>query len=205
MTTRRENLKMSYRERSDRRLLKEEMLEKHESGYRVELWRDLIEFDAEGSDEEAEQEHSGDNNDKWRSNLSKSRLPCITIMPCVKGLMRIMRFSSLGLKPSEDQIEKLIQKADPNNNGLVEFSEFVGLVDLDIVKATSPYSEQELQKLFNIVDRDGNGYITAAELAHSVAKLGQALTTKELTGMIKEADTDGTGCINFQGFSRANF
>ncbi|KAK6936538.1 EF-hand domain [Dillenia turbinata] len=110
---------------------------------------------------------------------------------------------SLGLKPSEDQIEKLIQKADLNNNGLVEFSEFVGLVEPDIVKAKSPYSEEELQKLFNMFDRDGNGYITAAELAHSMAKLGQALTVKELTGMIKEADTDGDGCINFQEFSRA--
>ncbi|KAK6935706.1 EF-hand domain [Dillenia turbinata] len=104
---------------------------------------------------------------------------------------------------SLDLIEKLIQKADLSNNGLVEFSEFVGLVEPDIVKLKSPYSEEELQFLFNIVDRDGNGYITAAELAHSMAKFGQAFTAKELIGMIKEADTDGDGCINFRGFSRA--
>jgi len=42
-------------------------------------------------------------------------------------------------------------------------------------------------------DRDGNGFITAMELAHSMAKLGHALTAEELTGMIKEADTDGDG------------
>ncbi|KAG9131595.1 hypothetical protein Leryth_015153 [Lithospermum erythrorhizon] len=35
---------------------------------------------------------------------------------------------SLGLKPSPDQLEALIQKADTNSNGLVEFSEFVALV-----------------------------------------------------------------------------
>ncbi|KAL6515113.1 putative calcium-binding protein cml18 [Orobanche hederae] len=32
---------------------------------------------------------------------------------------------SMGLKPSPDQLEALIEKADTNNNGLVEFSEFV--------------------------------------------------------------------------------
>jgi calcium-binding protein CML len=36
-----------------------------------------------------------------------------------------------------------------------------------------------------------------------MAKLGHALTAKELTGMIKEADTDGDGRIDFKEFSRA--
>ncbi|GFS29949.1 calcium-binding EF-hand family protein [Actinidia rufa] len=57
--------------------------------------------------------------------------------------------------------------------------------------------------LFRMFDRDGNGFITAAELAHSMAKLGHALTAEELTGMISEADTDGDGQINYQEFSQA--
>lgn len=110
---------------------------------------------------------------------------------------------ALGLTPSPDQLETLIQKADTNNNGLVEFSEFVALVEPDLVPAKSPYTEEQLRQLFRIFDRDGNGFITAAELAHSMAKLGHALTAKELTGMIKEADTDGDGRINFNEFSQA--
>ncbi|KAK9159086.1 hypothetical protein Scep_005660 [Stephania cephalantha] len=110
---------------------------------------------------------------------------------------------SLGLKPSADQLEALTQKADKNSNGLVEFSEFVSLVAPDLLPAKSPYSEEQLRELFGMFDRDGNGYITAAELVHSMAKLGHALTAKELTGMIKEADTDGDGMISFQEFSQA--
>ncbi|XP_010273771.1 PREDICTED: probable calcium-binding protein CML18 [Nelumbo nucifera] len=110
---------------------------------------------------------------------------------------------SLGLKPSQDQLDSLIQKADMNSNGLIEFSEFVALVSPDLLCTKSPYTEEQLQKLFQIFDRDGNGYITAAELAHSMAKLGHALTVEELTGMIKEADTDGDGRINFQEFAQA--
>lgn len=110
---------------------------------------------------------------------------------------------SLGLKPSPDQLEVFIQRADTNNNGLVEFSEFVALVAPELLPAKSPYTEEQLRQLFRMFDRDGNGFITAAELAHSMAKLGHALTAEELTGMIREADTDGDGMINFQEFSHA--
>ncbi|KAL6008197.1 putative calcium-binding protein cml11 [Asimina triloba] len=110
---------------------------------------------------------------------------------------------SLGLKPSPDQLDALIQKADTNSNSLVEFSEFVALVSPELLAAKSPYTEKQLQRLFRLFDRDGNGYITAAELAHSMAKLGHALTAEELTGMIKEADMDGDGRISFSEFSQA--
>ncbi|KAJ0807440.1 putative EF-hand domain-containing protein [Helianthus anomalus] len=110
---------------------------------------------------------------------------------------------SLGLTPSPDQLDALIQKADTNSNGFVEFSEFVALVAPELLPAKSPYTDDQLKQLFKMFDRDGNGFITAAELAHSMAKLGHALTAEELTGMIKEADTDGDGRINFQEFSRA--
>ncbi|XP_008776687.1 probable calcium-binding protein CML18 [Phoenix dactylifera] len=110
---------------------------------------------------------------------------------------------SLGLTSSPDQLESLIQKADTNNNGLVEFSEFVALVAPELLRAKSPYTEEQLRQLFKMFDRDGNGFITAAELAHSMARLGHALTAKELTGMIKEADTDGDGRISFPEFSQA--
>ncbi|KAK6947392.1 EF-hand domain [Dillenia turbinata] len=110
---------------------------------------------------------------------------------------------SLGLKPSPDQLEALIQKADTNSNGLVEFSEFVALVAPELIANRCPYSEEQLRQLFRMFDRDGNGYITAAELAHSMAKIGHALTAEELTGMIKEADTDGDGRISFDEFANA--
>ncbi|XP_010245208.1 PREDICTED: probable calcium-binding protein CML18 [Nelumbo nucifera] len=110
---------------------------------------------------------------------------------------------SLGLKPSQEQLDALIQRADMNNNGFVEFSEFVALVSPELLTTKSPYTEEQLRQLFRMFDRDGNGYITAAELAHSMAKLGHALTATELTGMIKEADTNGDGRINFQEFSQA--
>ncbi|KAJ8754391.1 hypothetical protein K2173_002842 [Erythroxylum novogranatense] len=110
---------------------------------------------------------------------------------------------SLGLKPGPNQLETLIQKADTNNNGLVEFSEFVALVAPQLLPKKSPYGDKQLKHLFKMFDRDGNGFLTAAELAQSMAKLGHALTAQELTGMIKGADSDGDGRISFEEFSQA--
>lgn len=110
---------------------------------------------------------------------------------------------SLGLKPSAEQLDTLIQRADTNSNGLVEFSEFVSLVSPELLSAKSPYTDEQLRSLFSLFDRDGNGFITAAELAHSMARLGHALTVEELTGMIKEADTDGDGRISYPEFAKA--
>ncbi|MCO5558399.1 hypothetical protein L7F22_011980 [Adiantum nelumboides] len=108
---------------------------------------------------------------------------------------------SLGLKPNKQQLESLLYRADTNSNGLIEFQEFVDLLAPELSsKDTRPYSEEQLKNLFRAFDRDGNGYITAAELAHSMARLGHALTANELSEMIKEADTDGDGQISYPEF-----
>ncbi|XP_071723908.1 probable calcium-binding protein CML18 [Rutidosis leptorrhynchoides] len=110
---------------------------------------------------------------------------------------------SLGLKPSPEQLETLTHKVDTNNNGLIEFSEFVTLVAPELIPEKSPYSKDQMKQIFKMFDKDGNGYITASELESSMAKLGHALTGEELTAMIKEADADGDGMISFEEFSRA--
>jgi calcium-binding protein CML len=109
---------------------------------------------------------------------------------------------SLGLKPAGHQLDALVQRADSNSNGMIEFSEFVALIGPELVKQ-EVFSDKELLTVFRAFDRDGNGFITAAELAHSMAKLGQALSVKELWTMIREADQDGDGRISFPEFASA--
>ena len=51
-------------------------------------------------------------------------------------------------------------------------------------------------------DKDGNGYISAAELRHVMTNLGEKLTDEEVDEMIREADIDGDGQVNYDGESR---
>ncbi|XP_021676701.2 probable calcium-binding protein CML15 [Hevea brasiliensis] len=107
---------------------------------------------------------------------------------------------SLGLKPSGDQIHVLLANMDSNGNGFIEFDELVKAI-LPDMNEDMFVNQEQLLDVFQMFDRDGNGYISAAELAGSMAKMGQPLTYTELTEMIKEADTDGDGVISFNEFT----
>ncbi|XP_057479149.1 probable calcium-binding protein CML15 [Actinidia eriantha] len=109
---------------------------------------------------------------------------------------------SLGIKPSGDQIHSLLTNMDTNGNGFVEFDELVSAISpVLFTNAAVLVNQQHLLEVFRSFDRDGNGYITLAELAGSMAKMGQPLTYRELVEMIKEADTDGDGVISFHEFA----
>ena len=94
---------------------------------------------------------------------------------------------SIGLKPSDDQIHVLLANMDSNGNGVVEFDELANATLLDMNEEIL-VNQDKLTEVFHLFDRDGNGYITAAELAGCMAKMGQPLTYRELTEMIEEAD-----------------
>ena len=60
-------------------------------------------------------------------------------------------------------------------------------------------SEEEIREAFRVFDKDGNGFISAAELRHVMTNLGEKLTDEEVDEMIREADIDGDGQINYEG------
>ncbi|XP_010262279.1 PREDICTED: probable calcium-binding protein CML16 [Nelumbo nucifera] len=107
---------------------------------------------------------------------------------------------SLGLKPTGDQIHVLLRNMDRNGNGSIEFDELVNAILPDMNEDIFVNQEQLLQ-VFRSFDSDGNGYITAAELAKAMSKMGQPLTYRELTDMIREADSNGDGVISFNEFA----
>ncbi len=62
-------------------------------------------------------------------------------------------------------------------------------------------SKDELVKAFNVFDRDGNGYIDAKELRLAMTRLGEKLTDAEVDDMIKDADKNGDGKVDYKEFA----
>jgi len=70
----------------------------------------------------------------------------------------------------------------------------------DEVRKYYPKAQLSNEANFKVFDRDGNGFISAAELRHVMTNLGEKLTDEEVDEMIREADVDGDGQINYEEF-----
>ncbi|KAI8477790.1 Calmodulin-3 [Branchiostoma belcheri] len=102
-----------------------------------------------------------------------------------KELGTVMR--SLGQNPTEAELQDMINEVDadvPHNDGR---------------KMKDTDSEEEIREAFRVFDKDGNGFISAAELRHVMTNLGEKLTDEEVDEMIREADIDGDGQVNYEG------
>ncbi|KAE9445816.1 hypothetical protein C3L33_22294, partial [Rhododendron williamsianum] len=102
---------------------------------------------------------------------------CIT----VEELATVIR--SLDQNPTEEELEDMITEVDADGNGTIEFKEFLNLM-ANKIKETD--AEEELKEAF--------------KLRHVMINLGEKLSDEEVEQMIKEADLDGDGQVNFEEF-----
>ena len=100
---------------------------------------------------------------------------------------------SLGQNPSESELQDMINEVDADNNGTIDFPEFLTMMAR---KMKDTDSEEEIREAFKVFDRDNNGFISAAELRHVMTSIGEKLTDDEVDEMIREADQDGDGRID---------
>ncbi|XP_037429942.1 neo-calmodulin-like [Triticum dicoccoides] len=114
-----------------------------------------------------------------------------------KELGTVMR--SLGQRPSEEELREMIAEVDTDGNGVVDFSEFLTLLDR---KMHGAGAEDELREAFHVFDQDKDGFISLDEFRHVMVKLGERLSDVELKEMLREADLDGDGQINYSEFAR---
>ena len=60
--------------------------------------------------------------------------------------------------------------------------------------------KQKLVEALKVCDRDGNGLISAAQLRHAMTNFGA--TDEEVDEIIRDAEIDGDGNINYEEFIR---
>ncbi|WAR17006.1 CALM-like protein [Mya arenaria] len=109
-----------------------------------------------------------------------------------------MRF--LGMSPTQQQITDAMRALDSNGNGRIEFQEFYTFMQAEMTKLNFINNQEIVRSAFRTFDKDGNGYIDETALRIAMKKLGEALTDKEMDDMMKQADVDGDGKINYEEF-----
>ena len=103
---------------------------------------------------------------------------------------------SLGQNPTESELEDMIREVDADGDGTIDFTEFLTMMARKMKESNS---ESDIKEAFKVFDKDGDGLISAAELRAVMKNLGEQLTDQEVDEMIREADIDGDGQVNYEG------
>ncbi|KAJ9559118.1 hypothetical protein OSB04_013732 [Centaurea solstitialis] len=120
--------------------------------------------------------------------IDKDNSGCITFEELKEGL------SSLGANLDELEIRDLMQAADIDNNGSIDYEEFVAAT----LHFNKVYKEDSLYAAFSYFDKDGSGYITVNEIKQSCKELG--MDDAQMEEIIKEADQNNDGRIDYNEF-----
>lgn len=90
----------------------------------------------------------------------------------------------------------MVNEVDQDGNGTIEFNEFLQMMSKKMKGADG---EDELKEAFRVFDKNNDGLISSSELRHVMTNLGEKLSQEEVDDMIKEADLDGDGQVNYNG------
>ncbi|WOL10399.1 calcium-dependent protein kinase 2-like [Canna indica] len=123
------------------------------------------------------------------TNMDTDSSGTITYEELKSGLAR------LGSKLSEAEVKQLMEAADVDGNGSIDYIEFITAT----MHRHRLERDEHLYRAFQYFDKDSSGFITKDELEIAMQEhgMGDLATIKEI---INEVDTDNDGRINYDEF-----
>jgi len=106
---------------------------------------------------------------------------------------------ALGQNPTESDVKKLTHNHRPEER--VNFEVFLPILQAISKNRSADTAEDFIEGLRHF-DKDGNGYISSAELRHLLTTLGEKLADEEV-GELLNGHEDSQGNVNYEEFVRA--
>lgn len=123
----------------------------------------------------------------------------------MKSLLEAQGIQGVQGKVSEDEIDEIISEVE--QGGELEFEAFAAAwAIVNKARKRINYREfldkEEVEELKTLFDDAtlGSGYMAVNELDHLFRRLGFAMKTKQLRGLLRDFDCDGSGEIDFEEF-----
>merc|ERR1712024_193987 len=105
---------------------------------------------------------------------------------------------ALGQNPTEAEVKRLVQTQKASDR--VSFETFLPILQAICSRRSSDTTEDFVEGLRHF-DKDGNGFISSAELRHLLTTLGERLNDEEVEQLLTGHE-DSHGNINYEEFVR---
>ncbi|KAL9337796.1 hypothetical protein Peur_069565 [Populus x canadensis] len=102
----------------------------------------------------------------------------------------------VGSQLAEPEIKMLMEVADVDGNGVLDYGEFVAVT----IHLQKMENDEHFRRAFMFFDKDGNGYIELDELREGLADEYGETDDDVLNDIMREVDTDKDGCISYEEF-----
>merc|ERR1712110_190032 len=100
---------------------------------------------------------------------------------------------ALGHNPSEEDLEKLLAGKEDS----VNLNDFLEMLSAEV---NDDMNDEELRVAFKVFDREGQGWISGAELRFMLANMGEKMSYDEVDMVLDEAGIDGDGKFRYNDF-----
>ncbi len=108
-------------------------------------------------------------------------------------MLRIMR-----QVPTDDEVFQLIDDFNTDKKLNMDFYQFIKICATNMRDPDD--IAEDIKKAFKAIDRGNKGYLLVAELRHFLTNTGNCLNDEEVDEMIKVADFEMSGQINYEKF-----
>ncbi|KAI3994004.1 hypothetical protein MKX01_003017 [Papaver californicum] len=122
-------------------------------------------------------------------NMDTDNSGTITLEELKQGL------SKQGTKLSEYEVKQLMEAADADGNGTIDYDEFITAT----MHMNRMDREEHLYTAFQYFDKDHSGYITTEELEQALREFGMH-DGRDIKEILSEVDGDNDGRINYDEF-----
>ncbi|KAH8294641.1 hypothetical protein KR018_000715 [Drosophila ironensis] len=113
----------------------------------------------------------------------------------MKELTALMR--SVAHHPSDVELQDISNEIDPDGSGELYLSDFLYIMSNRYERMTP---EDEIIAAFRVFDKEGTGLIAETEFRHIMLNLGEQMTEDEVEEIIRDADSDNEGNIDYVRF-----
>ena len=103
---------------------------------------------------------------------------------------------TLGIRASKEEIDLMINEIDEDNNGEIDFEEFVAVMSR---RVNASYTADQVKKAFKAFETPGSsGYCTIESLRKALMSYGtDKLSLQQANDLLSQLEQDSQGRINY--------